>query len=191
MHLHTFPDPGGDILFYNPDMLTPSPCSSLDLTTCMGQHAYSKTSPMPCELDEAVPLTEQHILDSKEMLKGKEGQLLNSHVSAKTLCDSQDVVDRLCQAEVHEAQTEQEGSVSTDLIGNKALQRPDSLKGIQSFQKSHSDLASLGLAFPAQNSSMAVGQWPSITDHTASNDDMDSYTYSPGYDQTHSKASDR
>ncbi|MCI4376677.1 hypothetical protein PGIGA_G00191140 [Pangasianodon gigas] len=190
-------DPEGDILIHTPNIFTPSPYSSLAFSACMVQHASSKASPRPRELDEAASLTVQHVLDSTEMLKGGEEQLLNSCESAKTICDSQDVVDEVLHTssisigEEREAQTEQEGSVSTDSVGEETLQRPDSLKGIQSFQRSHSDLASLGLAFPAQNSSMAVARWPSITDRTAPNDDVESYTYSPGCDRTHSKASDR
>lgn len=158
----------------------------------MGQHA----SPRPSELDEAASLTTKHALDSTEMLKSGEEQLLNSCESAKTTCDSQDVADAppissISTGEEQEAQTEQEGSVCPNPVGEETLRRPDSLKGIQSFQRSHSDLVSLGLAFPAQNSSLAVARWPSVTDRTAPNDDADSYTYSPGYDQTLSKPNDR
>ncbi|XP_060781470.1 lysosomal-trafficking regulator isoform X4 [Neoarius graeffei] len=187
-------DPDGDISIHTPNVFTPT---SLAFSACMGQHASSKASPRPRELDEATSLTAQHVLDSSEMLKGGQEQLLNSCESAKTICDSQDVADEVPHTssisigEEQEAQTEQEGSVSTDSVGEEALRRPDSLKGIQSFQRSHNDLASLGLAFPAQNSSMAIARWPSITDPTAPNDDMESYTYSPGYDRTQSKASDR
>lgn len=163
----------------------------------MGQQSSCNASPGPCELDEAVSLAAQHALEGTEMLKGGEKQLLNSYESAKAVCNSQDVGDEVPHTssisigEEKEAQTEQEANVGTKLAGDGALRRPDSLKGIQSFQRSHSDLASLGLAFPAQNSSMAVARWPSITDRTAPNDDTESYTYSPGYDQTHSKANDR
>ncbi|XP_058238437.1 lysosomal-trafficking regulator isoform X2 [Hemibagrus wyckioides] len=191
-------DPDGDVLFHTPNIFTPSPYSSTDLMACMGQHVSSKASPRPCELDEAASLTAQQSgNDSTELLKGREEQPLNSCESAKTVCDSLDAVDEvrhtfsISMGEEQEAQTEQEGSVSTDSVGEEALQRPDSLKGIQSFQRSHSDLASLGLAFPGQNSSVAVGRWPSITDRTTPNDDVESYTYSPGYDRTHSKASER
>ncbi|XP_063047649.1 lysosomal-trafficking regulator isoform X3 [Engraulis encrasicolus] len=69
-----------------------------------------------------------------------------------------------------------------------APRRPDSLKGIQSYQRSHSNLASLGLAFPAQNGSLAIGRWPSVADRTPLPDDWESYTYSPGYERAHSKA---
>ncbi|XP_053476690.1 lysosomal-trafficking regulator isoform X6 [Ictalurus furcatus] len=181
-------DPEGDV--HTPNIFTPSPYSSSALPDC-------KASSRPRELDEADSLIPQHVLDSTEMLKGGEEQLLNSCESAKTICVSQDVVDEvphtstISMGEEQEAETEHAGSVSTDSVGEEALRRPDSLKGIQSFPRSHSDLASLGLAFPAQNSSMAVARWPSITDRTAPDDDVESYTYSPGYDRTHSKASDR
>lgn len=35
---------------------------------------------------------------------------------------------------------------------------------LASFQRSHSTIASLGLAFPSQNGSAAVGRWPSLVD---------------------------
>lgn len=164
-----------------PNILTTSPDSSLALSAGMGQHASSKASPKVCELDEAAPLTVQHVLNITGMLKGVEEQLLNSCESAKTICDSEDVVNEILQAE-------QKCTVSTDSAGEEAVQRPDSLKGIQSFQRSHSNLASLGLAFPAQNNS--VSHWPTMTDRTTPHD-AESYTYSPGYDQIHSKDSDR
>ncbi|KAF5898802.1 lysosomal-trafficking regulator isoform X1, partial [Clarias magur] len=162
---------------------------------CMGQHTTSKTSFRSRDIDEAAFLTAQHvIIDSTQMVKREEEQLLNSCESAKMICDSQDAVDEIldtssmCLGEVQETQTK--ANVNTDIGGEEALRRPDSLKGIQSFQRSHSDIASLGLAFPTQNSSMAVARWPSITERTAPNDDIENYTYSPGYDQAHSKASD-
>ncbi|XP_046885311.1 lysosomal-trafficking regulator isoform X3 [Hypomesus transpacificus] len=75
-----------------------------------------------------------------------------------------------------------------DWASDEAPRRPDSLKGIQSFQRSQSNLASLGLAFPAQNGSLAVGRWPSLGDRSSLPEDWESYTYSPGYDRAHSKA---
>ncbi|KAL2083317.1 hypothetical protein ACEWY4_021090 [Coilia grayii] len=75
-----------------------------------------------------------------------------------------------------------------DWAGEDAPRRPDSLKGIQSFQRSQSNLASLGLAFPAQNGSLAIGRWPTVADRTPLPDDWESYTYSPGYERDQSKA---
>lgn len=161
----------------------------------MGQHTTSKTPFRSRDLDEAAFLTAQHVIDSTQMVKREEEQLPNSCESAKVICDSQDAVDEIPDTssmslgEIQETQTK--ANVNTDNGGEEALRRPDSLKGIQSFQRSHSDFASLGLAFPTQNSSMAVARWPNITERTALNDDIENYTYSPGYDQAHSKASNR
>lgn len=196
-HLTLFPDPESEILIHTPNIFTSSPYSFLALSVGTEQHASSKASPRSPELDEATSLTAQHVLDSTEILNFAEEQLLYSCESAKTICDSEDVVvevphtSSISIGEEQEAQTEQKGSVSTGSVVEEVMRRPDSLKGIQSFQRSHRDLASLGLAFPAQNSSMAVAHWPSITDRTVPNDDAESYTYSPGYDQTRSKANDR
>ncbi|KAM9477784.1 lysosomal-trafficking regulator isoform 2-T2 [Clarias gariepinus] len=175
--------------------LSPSPFTDIQPEACMGQHTTSKTPFRSRDLDEAAFLTAQHVIDSTQMVKREEEQLPNSCESAKVICDSQDAVDEIPDTssmslgEIQETQTK--ANVNTDNGGEEALRRPDSLKGIQSFQRSHSDFASLGLAFPTQNSSMAVARWPNITERTALNDDIENYTYSPGYDQAHSKASNR
>ncbi|XP_066553225.1 lysosomal-trafficking regulator isoform X2 [Amia ocellicauda] len=70
----------------------------------------------------------------------------------------------------------------------ESIRRPDSLKGIQSFQRSQSNFASLGLAFPAQNGSLAIARWPSLADRGVLPEDWESYTFSPGYERTYSKA---
>ena len=76
-----------------------------------------------------------------------------------------------------------------DWASDEAPRRPDSLKGIQSFQRSQSNLASLGLAFPAPNGSLAIGRWPTAADRgSLPGEDWESYTYSPGYDRAHSKS---
>ncbi|TTI76904.1 Lysosomal-trafficking regulator [Bagarius yarrelli] len=175
-------DLGGNTSLHTPNISAPFNNFSSDLTACMGQDTSGKPPLRSGDMDE----TQQHVFNSTDMLKGAEEELLNSCESVKTLCETSSI----CIGENQEAHGEQEDSVRTDL-GEEALQRPDSLKGIQSFQRSHSDLASLGLAFPAQNSAMSVGRWPSMTDHSTPNDDVESYTYSPGYERTHSKANDR
>ncbi|KAJ7987342.1 hypothetical protein DPEC_G00325490 [Dallia pectoralis] len=76
-----------------------------------------------------------------------------------------------------------------DWESEEAPRRPDSLKGITSFQRSSSNLASLGLAFPAQNGSLVLGRWQSVADRTTLPEDWESYTYSPGYDKSYSKDS--
>lgn len=123
----------------------------------------------------------------------RDEQLLSSCESAKTICDSQNVsaeegVIRTPSISIEEEPDGQAGSPVEsedhfDYASEDVPRRPDSLKGIQSFQRSHSNLASLGLAFPAQNGSLAIGRWPSVADRAAPPDDWESYTYSPGYDR--------
>uniref|UniRef100_A0A673MIF2 Lysosomal-trafficking regulator-like n=1 Tax=Sinocyclocheilus rhinocerous TaxID=307959 RepID=A0A673MIF2_9TELE len=151
----------------------------------------------------------QHALGSTETLKrAGDEQLLSSCESAKTICDSQNVGgdeessvtgNRTPSISVEEEHDGPAGSPvdSEDHFNwtsEEAPRRPDSLKGIQSFQRSHSNLASLGLAFPAQNGSLTIARWPTVADRAAPPDDWESYTYSPGYDRhtfsTHLAAED-
>ncbi|XP_062851888.1 lysosomal-trafficking regulator isoform X2 [Trichomycterus rosablanca] len=189
------PDIGADtISLLLPKSSSPSPYSLPALTACQDQHASCKIVSRPPELDKAVSLTTQHNPGSTETLRYGDEQLLSSCESVKTICESQDAIEEVpCTAsdsfeKEREVGVEQEPSASTELAGEEALRRPDSLKGIQSFQRSHSELASLGLAFPAQNSSMAIARWPSVTDRPAPCDDWESYTYSPGYDQARNRS---
>uniref|UniRef100_A0A673CN00 Lysosomal trafficking regulator n=1 Tax=Sphaeramia orbicularis TaxID=375764 RepID=A0A673CN00_9TELE len=160
--------------------------------------------------DGVSPLAHQ-ALGSTETLKksggggGGDEQLLSSCESAKTICDSREVGEggglRTPSISVEEERDEAaevdslaEGSVGVaesedrfDWASDEAPRRPDSLKGIQSFQRSHSNLTSLGLAFPAPNGSLAIGRWPTAADRGSMPEDWESYTYSPGYERAHSK----
>uniref|UniRef100_A0A671SVS4 Lysosomal-trafficking regulator-like n=1 Tax=Sinocyclocheilus anshuiensis TaxID=1608454 RepID=A0A671SVS4_9TELE len=179
-----------------------SACSSV---LSLSPSVFTET---PAEGNASLPprgqrhLHTQHALGSMETLKrtGDE-QLLSSCESAKTICDSQNVGgdeessvtgNRTPSISVEEEHDGPAGSPvdSEDHFSwtsEEAPRRPDSLKGIQSFQRSHSNLASLGLAFPAQNGSLTIARWPTVADRAAPPDDWESYTYSPGYDR-HSKA---
>uniref|UniRef100_A0A8C7ILW6 Lysosomal trafficking regulator n=1 Tax=Oncorhynchus kisutch TaxID=8019 RepID=A0A8C7ILW6_ONCKI len=135
-----------------------------------------------------------------------EEQLLSSCESAKTICDSREggeaphtpsisieevevdgeegveergEVDSLVEGSVGGAESEDR----FDWASDEVPQRPDSLKGITSFQRSSSNLASLGLAFPAQNGNLALGRWPSVADRGTLPEDWESYSYSPGYER--------
>lgn len=157
-----------------------------------------------------ISLASHQALGSTETLKkvGGEEQLLSSCESAKTICDSMDAGEgggpQTPSISVEEERDEAaevdslaDGSVggveSEDWASEEVLRRPDSLKGIQSFQRSHSNLTSLGLAFPFSNGSLAVARWPSAADRASMPEDWENYTYSPGSDRTHSKteANDR
>uniref|UniRef100_A0A8C4IM71 Lysosomal trafficking regulator n=1 Tax=Dicentrarchus labrax TaxID=13489 RepID=A0A8C4IM71_DICLA len=192
----------GDDQSLRPPSLAPSPYSSPLLTPRLGHGSSNEAGE-----GDGVSLTTQQALGSTETLKkgGGDEQLLSSCESAKTICDSKDIGEggalRTPSISVEEERDEAaevdslaEGSVGVaesedrfDWASDEAPRRPDSLKGIQSFQRSHSNLASLGLAFPAPNGSLAIGRWPSAADRGSMPEDWESYTYSPGYERAHSK----
>ncbi|XP_018535784.1 lysosomal-trafficking regulator isoform X2 [Lates calcarifer] len=209
-HLHApSPEHGGDDQSLRPPSLAPSPYSSPLLTPRHGHGSSNEAGE-----GDGVSLATQQARGSTETLKkggggggggGGDEQLLSSCESAKTICDSKDVGEggalRTPSISVEEERDEAaevdslaEGSVGVaesedrfDWASDEAPRRPDSLKGIQSFQRSHSNLASLGLAFPAPNGSLAIGRWPSVADRGSMPEDWESYTYSPGYERAHSK----
>uniref|UniRef100_A0A8C4NZL1 Lysosomal trafficking regulator n=1 Tax=Dicentrarchus labrax TaxID=13489 RepID=A0A8C4NZL1_DICLA len=171
-----------------PPSLAPSPYSSPLLTPRLGHGSSNEAGE-----GDGVSLTTQQALGSTETLKkgGGDEQLLSSCESAKTICDSKDIGEggalRTPSISVEEDVGVAESEDRFDWASDEAPRRPDSLKGIQSFQRSHSNLASLGLAFPAPNGSLAIGRWPSAADRGSMPEDWESYTYSPGYERAHSK----
>ncbi|XP_068182991.1 lysosomal-trafficking regulator isoform X2 [Antennarius striatus] len=200
-HLHgPSPEHGGGEKSLRPPSLAPSPYASPLLTPRLGLNSSSEMGE-----SEGGSLATQQVLGSTETLKkgGGDEQLLSSCESAKTICDSNDVegggalrtpsisveeeqdkdLDSLTEGSVGVAEPEDRGDWASD----ETPHRPDSLKGIQSFQRSPSNLASLGLAFPAPNGSLTLGRWPSAADRGSMPEDWESYTYSPGYDRAHSK----
>uniref|UniRef100_UPI003AAA8FA9 lysosomal-trafficking regulator n=1 Tax=Centroberyx gerrardi TaxID=166262 RepID=UPI003AAA8FA9 len=202
-HLHApSPEHGGDDQSLRPPSLAPSPYSSPLLTPRLGHGSSSEAGE-----GDGVSLATQQALGSTETLKrgGGDEQLLSSCESAKTICDSREGGEggalRTPSISVEEERDEAaevdslaEGSVGVaesddrfDWASDEAPRRPDSLKGIQSFQRSQSNLASLGLAFPAPNGSLAIGRWPTAADRGSLPEDWESYTYSPGYERAHSK----
>lgn len=188
------PEHGGDDQSLRPPSLAPSPYTSPLLTPRLGQGGSIEAGAL-------------QTLGSTETLKKAAGdeQLLSSCESAKTICESREIGEegarRTPSISVEEERDEAaevdslaEGSVGVtesddrfDWASDEAPRRPDSLKGIQSFQRSHSNLASLGLAFPASNGSLAIGRWPTAADRSSMPEDWESYTYSPGYERAHSK----
>lgn len=201
-HLHPpFSDHGSDDQSLRPPSLAPSPYSSPLLTPRHGVVSTHEAN----DGDGVSPSAQ--VLGSTETLKkaGGEEQLLSSCESAKTICDSKEAAEgggpRTPSISVEEERDEAvevdslaEGSVGMaesddrfDWASDEAPRRPDSLKGIQSFQRSHSNLTSLGLAFPAPNGSLAIGRWPTAADRASVPEDWESYTYSPGYERAQSK----
>ncbi|TRY64527.1 hypothetical protein DNTS_026789, partial [Danionella cerebrum] len=180
-------------LSLRPPSTGPSPHSSPGLSPrVIHRNITGQTEP---EAGES--LTTQHALGSTETLKrGGDEMLLSSCESVKTICDSLTatgdeegsiVGNRTPSISVEEEQSGLGSEEHFDWTSEEAPRRPDSLKGIQSFHRSTSNLASLGLAFPAQNGSLTIARWPSVADRSAPSDDWESYTYSPGYER-HGKA---
>uniref|UniRef100_A0A9J7ZPE6 Lysosomal trafficking regulator n=1 Tax=Cyprinus carpio carpio TaxID=630221 RepID=A0A9J7ZPE6_CYPCA len=190
------PEHGDEDLSLRPPSMGPSLHSSPALTPRLTHGSVTGTA----EPEEGTSWSTQQDLGSTETLKRGGDELLSSCESAKTICDSQNVggddegsvagtrTPSISVEEEHDgpAGSPPDSDDHFNWTSEEAPRRPDSLKGIQSFQRSHSNLASLGLAFPAQNGSLTIARWPTVADRAAPPDDWESYTYSPGYDR-HSK----
>uniref|UniRef100_A0A8C1V3X4 Lysosomal trafficking regulator n=1 Tax=Cyprinus carpio TaxID=7962 RepID=A0A8C1V3X4_CYPCA len=199
------------VLSLSPSVFTETPAEgNASLKRSMGPSLHSSPALTPrlthgsvtgtAEPEEGTSWSTQQDLGSTETLKRGGDELLSSCESAKTICDSQNVggddegsvagtrTPSISVEEEHDgpAGSPPDSEDHFDWTSEEAPRRPDSLKGIQSFQRSHSNLASLGLAFPAQNGSLTIARWPTVADRAAPPDDWESYTYSPGYDR-HSK----
>lgn len=73
-----------------------------------------------------------------------------------------------------------------DSTGDESCpRRPDYLQGLASFQRSHSTVASLGLAFPSQNGSAALGRWPTLVD--GNTEVWESFAFPLGYEPNYSR----
>uniref|UniRef100_A0A3Q4HV96 Lysosomal trafficking regulator n=1 Tax=Neolamprologus brichardi TaxID=32507 RepID=A0A3Q4HV96_NEOBR len=171
--------------------LGPSPYSSPLLTPRLGRSSSNEAA----EGDGASLATHQ-ALGSTETLKkgGGDEQLLSSCESAKTICEDKDAGEgatprtpSISVEEERDEAAEVDSLADGSWVTDEAPRRPDSLKGIPSFQRSHSNLASLGLAFPATNGSLTISRWPTAADRSSMPEDWESYTYSPGYERAHSK----
>ncbi|XP_059533375.1 lysosomal-trafficking regulator isoform X5 [Myotis daubentonii] len=82
---------------------------------------------------------------------------------------------------VDQKELEAESRADGDGPGDASYpRRPDDLRGLASFQRSQSTVASLGLAFPSQSGSAPVRRWPSLVDRSA--EDWASLAFSPGYE---------
>ncbi|XP_043858779.1 lysosomal-trafficking regulator [Dromiciops gliroides] len=138
---------------------------------------------------------------SAEILKKVyEETLISSCESAKTMCESEESPSpQIFVNDVPKPESEEYPSIVLDNKDPNAdlrfdgdspgdefsLRRPDNLKGLSSFQRSHSTIASLGLAFPSQNGSSAAARWPSLADKNIVPEDWENFTFTPGYEQTY------
>ncbi|XP_052013670.1 lysosomal-trafficking regulator isoform X3 [Apodemus sylvaticus] len=129
----------------------------------------------------------------------KEEAFINSCESAKTVCEMEGLLAaqgsangvsrgslRFPMARVDHKDVGMEPRSDDDSPEESYPRRPDNLKGLASFQRSHSTVASLGLAFPSQNGSAVASRWPSLVDRNA--DDWENLTFSPAYEANYNRA---
>lgn len=143
----------------------------------------------------------QNPLGSPYTLKtSKEEAFISSCESAKTVCEMEALLAaqasasgvsrgslRLPMARVDHKDVGTEPRSDDDSPGDESYpRRPDNLKGLASFQRSHSTIASLGLAFPSQNGSAVASRWPSLVDKNA--DDWENFTFSPAFEANYNQA---
>lgn len=130
----------------------------------------------------------------------KEEAFISSCESAKTVCEMETLLVAQASANgvsrgtlgfpmarVAHRDLGTEPRSDDDSPGDESYpRRPDNLKGLASFQRSHSTIASLGLAFPSQNGSATASRWPSLVDRNA--DDWENFAFSPAYEANYNRA---
>ncbi|XP_006746210.1 lysosomal-trafficking regulator [Leptonychotes weddellii] len=140
------------------------------------------------------------LVSSETLKKGKEDAFVSSFESAKAAYETE--ADLSARASVNgvpkgtlgfpavkvdHKELAAEPRSDDDSPGDESCpRRPDYLKGLASFQHSHSTSASLGLAFPSQNGSAAVGRWPSLVDRNTT-DEWENFAFSLGYEPDSSR----
>ncbi|XP_016055350.1 PREDICTED: lysosomal-trafficking regulator isoform X2 [Miniopterus natalensis] len=131
---------------------------------------------------------------SESLKKGEEDAVISSCESAKAVCEMEPVLSGQASisggprgtlefpvVKVDQKELEAEPSADGDSPGDESCpRRPDYLKGLASFQRSHSTIASLGLAFPSQNGAAVVRRWPSLVDRNT--EEWETFACSPRYE---------
>lgn len=128
---------------------------------------------------------------SETLKRGEEDASVSSCESAEAVCEVDAALPRPASAgDVPRGALEAEPKADGDGPGDESCpRRPDHLRGLASFQRSQSTVASLGLAFPAQSgaaATAAVRRWPSLVDRSA--EDWASLAFSPGYEPHYLRA---
>ncbi|KAJ6664668.1 hypothetical protein lerEdw1_006241 [Lerista edwardsae] len=140
---------------------------------------------------EVEPLKKKKSVKGSEVFKRvQEEHLISSCESAKTVVgleefsstetfeipkDEVEVLDKI--SENQEANAEVKPGEDGAAPPESSLKRPDNLKGLSPFQKSHGNFAGLGLAFSAQSGS-AIARWPSLADKGVPSEDWENLTFS-------------
>nr|XP_025706458.1 lysosomal-trafficking regulator isoform X4 [Callorhinus ursinus] len=140
------------------------------------------------------------LVSSETLKKGKEDAFVSGFESAKAACEMEAALSACASVSgvpkgtlgfpgvrVDHKELAAEPRSDDDSPGDEPCpRRPDYLKGLASFQQSHSTTASLGLAFPSQNGSAAVGRWPSLVDRNTT-DEWENFAFSLGYEPNSSR----
>uniref|UniRef100_A0A250YM99 Lysosomal-trafficking regulator n=1 Tax=Castor canadensis TaxID=51338 RepID=A0A250YM99_CASCN len=167
------------------------------------------TRSLDCSIDKLENTVEPYLATQPEkqnplgsfitLKTGKEDAFISSCESAKTACEEEAVLMAQASvsgvpkgtlgfpvAKVDHQDLGTEPRSDDDSPGNEFCpRRPDNLKGLASIQQSHSMIASLGLAFPSQNGSAAVGRWPSLVDRNT--DVWENFAFSLGYEPNYNR----
>lgn len=139
------------------------------------------------------------LVSSETLKKGKKDVFVSSFESSKAVCEMEATLSARTSVngvpkgtlgfpgvKVDHKELAAEPKSDEDSPGEESCpRRPDYLKGLASFQRSHSTIASLGLAFPSQNGSAAVGRWPSLVDRNT--DEWENFAFSLGYEPNSSR----
>ncbi|XP_006872071.1 PREDICTED: lysosomal-trafficking regulator [Chrysochloris asiatica] len=130
---------------------------------------------------------------SETLKKGQEDAFVSSCESAKTICEMETSVNGVAKeklsfpvVKVGPKEVGADPSPDDDSPGNESSpHRPDFPKGLASFQRSHSTIASLGLAFSTQNGSTARGRWPNLV--AGNTDHWENLSFSLDYEQSYKR----
>ncbi|XP_069340666.1 lysosomal-trafficking regulator [Eulemur rufifrons] len=176
-------------------------------TSSPGIQPRKLTASLGCSIDKLQNIADTYVATQPEkenplgssdtLKKGKEDAFISSCESAKTVCEMEAVFSAPASVrdvpkgtfgfpavKVDNKELRAEPRPENDSPGDESCpRRPDYLKGLASFQQSHSTIASLGLAFPSQNGSAAIGRWPSLVDRNT--DDWENFAFSLGYESNY------
>ncbi|XP_072827119.1 lysosomal-trafficking regulator isoform X2 [Vicugna pacos] len=112
---------------------------------------------------------------SETLRRAGEDAFLSSCESAKTVCEAEAALPAQAPVPGVPGTAAEPGSEDAGPGDEPCPRRPDHLRGLASFQRSHSTVASLGLAFPSQHGAAALGRWPSLADRSA--EDWDNFAF--------------
>ncbi|KAL0609262.1 Lysosomal-trafficking regulator, partial [Plecturocebus cupreus] len=178
-------------------------------TSSLLMQSQKLTGSLGCSIDRLQNIADTYVATQSEkqnsfgssntLKKGREDAFISSCESAKTVCEMEAVLSAQVSfsdvpkgmlgfpvVKVDHKELGAEPRSEDDSPGDESCpRRPDNLKGLASFQRSHSTIASLGLAFPSQNGAAAVGRWPSLVD--GNTDDWENFACSLGYEPNYNR----